>query len=253
MFFILSKTVYFLFMPLGLITVTLLLAWRLKDKKWKKRCIYVALFLGIVFTNPFLGNISMRLWEQPPVPINELETYDLAIVLTGVAKSRMEPRDRVYFNKGADRVVHAFQLFKEGKVKKILISGGSGALIKPEYSEANTLKKAFLMLGVPDSLLITEEESQNTWQSAQNVKKYFSDEIKGKNLLITSAFHMKRAMGCFQKSDIRIDSFPVDYYSDPIIFTPESLIPTAFAMTHWQKVLHEMLGITAYKIMGYMP
>ncbi|MGB4399127.1 MAG: YdcF family protein, partial [Daejeonella sp.] len=109
--------------------------------------------------------------------------------------------DRVFFGKGADRVVHAIQLYKAGKIKRIIISGGSGALVGKKVPEAEHLKKVFLFSGVPDSVLYIESESRNTVENARFSKRLIDSlQLQPKFLLVTSAFHMPRAMGCFQKA-----------------------------------------------------
>ncbi len=250
MFFLLSKTIYFFLMPLGIITITLLCAYFIKIKRWKKRLYWFALSLAILFTNPFLANEAMSGWEESVKPIGSIPNYDYAVVLTGVADNRRLPQDRVYFNKGADRVTHTFQLYKLGKIKKIIISGGSGSLSDENYSEAETLERAFLLFGVPKSDLILEEMSKNTHQSAINCTSLLPNNEK--ILLISSSFHLKRARGCFNKTGIQNDVFPVDFYSSPRRFTPDAWIPNSYALNEWSIVFREIIGVIAYKMMGYL-
>ncbi|MDH5602398.1 MAG: YdcF family protein [Cyclobacteriaceae bacterium] len=238
-------------MPLGLLFTGFITALVVKNKRTKYIAFRVSFFLLLLFTNPFLGNEIMRLWEYKPLSFQEIKKpYELAIVLTGVSDNLKMPRDRVYFHKGADRVTHTVQLYKKGLVRKILISGGHGAFKNFSTSEAENLKNAFLLMGVPASDLLTETESKNTHQSAVNCRKI----VEGKYhdiVLISSSFHLKRARACFKKADIPVDIFPVDFYSSERKLTPEAWIPNQGALNNWSVVFHEILGIMAYKIMGY--
>ena len=239
-------------MPLGLILICLVFARIIKLPKWKKRLYWTTVIMSILFTNPFLANEVIGVWEYKPVPISELgSSYELAIVLTGVSDNQREPQDRVYFNKGADRVTHTVQLYKMGKIRKVLLSGGSGAFSDPNIMEADNLKRAMVMMGVPDSIIMVENNSKNTHQSAVNVKKLITKYESGRILLITSAFHMPRAYACFEKEGVKTTPFPADFYASKRFFTPNVWIPNPGALQKWTVVFHEIIGFLTYKIMGY--
>src|SRR5687767_12473221 len=151
MFFILSKVLNFLTNPLVYVFGFFLLSIFLKKPVWKKRFFWIALSLLIFFSNEFISNEAMRWWEIEVTPYAEIQkTYDWGIVLTGVTFNDKEPADRVYFQHGADRVVHTVELYKKGFIKKIMISGGSGRLVPPGRKEADDLFKAMKLMGVPE-------------------------------------------------------------------------------------------------------
>src|SRR5690606_24961973 len=155
MFFYLSKILYYLIMPATLIGITLILALILRNKVWKRYLLITAIFLFFLFTNDFTINALMTWWEIPPKPFSEvMDDYDVGIVLTGITNLQQTPRDRVYFQKGADRIIHALELYKRGKIKKILITGGTGSLTHPELTEANVLEKILELFGVPQNDII---------------------------------------------------------------------------------------------------
>src|SRR6478609_3461089 len=253
MFAILSKTLFFILMPIVWIIILLAWAWKTKQDKHRKKLIVATLLLFFFFGNHAIGNWMMRIWEYPALPLQETEFHDQAIVLTGVVKSDLLPDDRVYFAKGADRVLHTVQLFKEGKVKRIIITGGNGKLIGEGKAEAPLLKKVMVMCGIPDSCIIVEALAFNTRENAQYTKALL-DSLgwKGKSLLVTSAFHMRRAKGCFEKVGLAITPYPCDYYTSPKKYTPDQwLIPSAAALNQWSLLWHEWIGYVVYKVMGY--
>jgi vancomycin permeability regulator SanA len=170
-FFILSKTLNYFTMLMVLICGIFLLSVILRNAKWKKRTFWIAFGFLFFFSNDFIANEVMMAWEIEATPFQNIKRrYELGIVLTGVTSGFREPADRVYFQKGADRVTHAVQLYKEGYIKKILISGGSGKLVDVVIREADELKKAFLLMGVPEADLLIENQSRNTYESAIEVK-----------------------------------------------------------------------------------
>jgi len=257
MFFILSKTLLYLLMPMIWILAILLYAIFIRNQKRRKKSIIICLLMLFFFGNILIVNQAMLLWEKDPVPIASLGTYNTAIVLTGIADHR-RGNDRAYFSKGADRLLHTVQLYKAGKVRKILISGGSGVLIGEKLPEAEMLKGVFIYCGVNEADIILENKSRNTHESAQFTKKLVDSlGIKGNYLLVTSAFHMRRAQGCFTKAGLTTDIFPVDFYSSKREdsnredFNPMVLIPTEGAMVNWTLLIHEITGYVVYKVMGY--
>lgn len=253
MFFILSKVLDFFLSPLVWIILLLLLGLLLKSPRLKKKFLYTGCILLLIFTNPFLAGLSFKAWEGVPIPMSSISNYETAIVLTGVASTRNTAEDRVFFGKGADRVLHAVQLLKAGKIKNILISGGSGTLVGKKTLEAIQLKKVFLFSGVPDSSIFIESNSRNTFENAQYSRKLIDSlHLRPRFLLITSAFHIPRATGCFSKAGIPVDPYATDFYSNQQTYTPGDLIiPRENALLMWSVLIHEICGFYTYRLIGY--
>jgi uncharacterized SAM-binding protein YcdF (DUF218 family) len=253
MFFILSKTLYYLALPLLWIVLFFIYSYFCKDKKREMFFFKTGLILLIFFSNRFIINEGISAWEIKPVLFSEVKNYDIGIVLTGVTNPRQIPRDRVNFDKGADRVLHTVQLYKSGKIKKILVTGGSGLLFGDTISEAEDLAKVFLLCGIPEQDLILEKKSVNTRENALFTKQLLDrTHTKGSLLLISSAFHLRRARLCFKKVGLNPDVFPVDFYSGKRKFTPDIILPNELALSLWPLLIHEIIGIITYKVMSYI-
>ncbi len=254
MFFFLSKTIGYLSKPLVIITLLFLISLVVKSKVWKRRLFITALAMLLFCSNEFISNEVMRLWELPPTPFAEIKkTYEVGILLTGVTKSNFSPEDRVYFQRSSDRVMHTFQLYKLGYIRKILISGGSGTILK-RSKEADELALVFHLMGVPREDLIIENQSDNTYQSAVAVKKMIGGIYQSSDcLLITSGYHMRRSRACFKKTGYNMDTFSVDFLSNKRAFTPDVLfIPKIESLSNWQVLTKEWAGMIAYKLAGYV-
>ncbi|MDF9795842.1 uncharacterized SAM-binding protein YcdF (DUF218 family) [Catalinimonas alkaloidigena] len=251
MFFILSKTLYFLIMPVTLIVLAFLLSWFYK--KYRRLFLLTGLILLLLFTNYMIGNALVRWWEIPPTPLNELPAYQVGIVLGGITSDK-DPRDRVHVSGAADRILHAIHLYREGKIDKILISGGSGKILKDDIPEAELLKKILLLSKVPEKDIMIEASSRNTRENALFSAKILNENYKPERfLLITSAFHMRRAKACFEKVGLEVDTYSVDMRGNEFEFTPDELfIPTSTAIGSWEVVIRELTGMLAYKISGYI-
>jgi uncharacterized SAM-binding protein YcdF (DUF218 family) len=253
MFFILSKTLHFLLMPLIWVILLLLLALFLKSMKWRRISLASALVILLVLSNPFLANEAWRAWEVAATPVNKMEKYDVAVILTGVTSFRADIPDRIHTSKGADRFLHPLQLYRLGKVEKILISGGSGLVLEGFVPEAEQMEKVLLMAGVPEKDIITEGNSRNTHENAVNTAALLEKHPEWQQvLLVTSAFHMRRSAACFKKAGVNADSFSADFYAYERRFTPdETIIPSATAFNHWHLLIHEITGYIVYKVLGY--
>lgn len=254
MFFVLSKTLNYLVMPLTIICICLLASVFVKKAQWKKRLFLSGIILLFFFSNDFIANEFMRAWEIPARPFSTITKYKLGIVLTGTTLS-LSPNDRVYFQRGADRVTHTVQLYKLGLIEKVLISGGSARLIEEDEPEANQFKKAMLLMGIPEADIIIENETRNTYESAVQVKKMLKEQDYESSdcLLITSAFHMRRSLACYHKAGLYPDHFTTDFYSHPRNFYIDSLlIPQLNALLIWHKLTREWTGFVAYKFAGYI-
>jgi len=242
-------------MPLVIISILFLLSWILRNTKWRGRLLKIALVLLLVMSNDFLANEVIKLWELPATPLQEIKKeYAIGIVLTGVTKGNMTPDDRVYFQRGADRVTHALQLYKNGLIKKILISGGSGSLSERNRQEADEIADALLLMGVMREDIIIENQSRNTHESAEAVRSLLLNSNSPQDcLLITSAFHMRRSRACFKKVGWPVDTFTTDFLSHKRKFTPDVLfIPHVEALQIWTTMTREWVGMIAYKVAGYI-
>jgi uncharacterized SAM-binding protein YcdF (DUF218 family) len=194
------------------------------------------------------------MWEFRPVPIEDIQQpYDLGIVLGGFTDITQKPRDRVYVSQAADRALHAGLLYKKGLLKKILVSGGSGIVDFVETTEADNIKQLLVDYGVQPEDIIVENESKNTLENARFSRKIIeADYPRARMLMFTSAFHCRRAKGCFNKENMQPDLFPVDFrYSKPATSIDKLLMPTESAFYKAGLIIHEWVGFVVYKLLGY--
>jgi len=255
MFFFLSKTLSYLIRPLVIICACLLLSWLVRSERWKKRLFLAGTLLLLFFSNEFIVNEAMHAWEVQVTPFTELQRkYEYGILLCGVVKSEVGPKDRVYVGSAADRINHTLQLYKMGYIKKVLISGGSGRLIDIGEREADELSSLLQLMGVPVEDILIENNSRNTHESAIEVKKLLEEKSSPDQcLLITSANHMRRSVACFAKAGWPMDTFSTDFLSHYRKFSFDVLfIPKIEALSSWNVLIKEWTGYTIYWIMGYI-
>jgi uncharacterized SAM-binding protein YcdF (DUF218 family) len=256
MFFILSKILGYFIKPFNLILILLLISLVVKNDGWKKRLRWASLVLFLFFSNGIILNECLMLWEKPAIEISQLDNeYEIAVVLGGTTDVDREPNDRLFFHKGADRVTHAINLYHAGKVKKILFTGGNARLFEDPNRDNSPIFDFYAMCGVNPEDIIIESASRNTRENAFYVKELLAKNTdSGKVILITSAFHMRRAEGCFRKVGIDVTGFSTDFYTalpkDRIGF--DGFIPSSGALSNWNFLIKEWIGYVAYWVMGYL-
>ncbi|GMQ31105.1 YdcF family protein [Algoriphagus confluentis] len=256
MFFYLSQFLSFLAMPLTIVLILILSGTIFLKRKWGKKLLWAGIGLLLFFTNPFLSNLALLAWEPDFKSFEGIENHEIGIVLTGVTNLSKTTYDRTFFNKGADRITHALQLYRMGKIKKILITGGQGLNPVNPQTEAELLKRFLIMTGMPEADILIEDQSKNTAQNARFTKAFLEKNgisADQEFVLITSAFHMTRAKGCFDKVGLKTVTFPADYYSHEVMYDLPSLIfPDSYSLEYWTKLFKEWTGILVYKVVGYM-
>lgn len=253
MFFILSKIIYWLIMPVSLIAWLAIGSIVVKRKKYRQLLHTATVFMLLFFTNPLLSILILNSWEPEAVPYDELgDHYRYGVVLSGITNPDRPPFDRIQFNKGADRIVHAVDLYQKGIIDQIIITGGTAAITYDGRKESHALRDFVLSFGIPEADVLVEDEARNTRENALYTAQLLG-HTEEKIILITSAFHMYRSKKCFEKVGLHVVPFATDHYGRPLRYTPEELIvPSLNALNIWTILAKEWIGIVAYKAAGYL-
>jgi len=252
MFFYLSKIFSFLISPVSWIVIFLLVALFSKEAKRKKRSLITSVVLLLFFSNTFILDEFLRVWEIEVVKYNEEKLHDIGIVLGGGVTYDAISR-RVKYGQNMQRYTDAIDLYKRGIIKKILVSSGSGSMVY-DWNEADWIQKMYIQFGVPEEDIWVENRSRNTAENAQ-MSKHLLDSLDfhGSVYLITSAFHMRRAVACFSKAGIEADPYSVNKMTGLRLFYPDHLfLPNSYALVKWDALIHEWIGCIAYKLTGKM-
>ena len=256
MFFILSKVLSFIIQPTMWLIGLLGWAFFTKNSTKKRRILRGVFFLTIALTNPFLMHQTFRLYETPAVSMSDLrDTFDVGIVLGGFSKFDVPADDRLNFNQASNRLIDAVVLYKKGLVRKLLISGGDGNLLGGKSLEAVKTEPFLLLMGVRQEDILLESRSRNTHENALFSKQLIDSQrvITPKILMITSAYHMPRAMGCFRKVGLDVQPFSAHFVGEkPSWGASYWLKPDAEAFANWEAIFKEWIGYVVYKLKGYI-
>jgi uncharacterized SAM-binding protein YcdF (DUF218 family) len=254
MFFAVSKILFFLTLPTVWLILMLIWAVRTKNEMRRKKLLGVTLGLAVVLTNPFIANTVFHAWEVKPLSINTLhDTFDVGIVLGGFSEFDVYPiEDRLNLTVASNRLADAVLLYKKGFIKHFLISGGDGRLAGKKISEATQVGRYLHDIGIPDSAVWLERESRNTFENAKYCKEFLNTKLPtARCLLITSAFHMRRAQGCFKKVGFAATPFPAHFIAERIQLDANSTIePDDQCFMKWNMFIKEWIGWVAYWATG---
>lgn len=253
MFFILSKILAFTLNP-GFWIFCLLLA-SLYFKQHQKKWLIATTLVFIFFSNGFILNLFIRFYESKPTQVSE-NSYDFAIILGGYSSYNFEYQ-HVEFGGATDRLMTPLQMYFNGKVKKLILSGGSGELLNQTYSEQEKVADFLQNIGIPHEDILVEHHSRNTHENAVFTQQLITEKNLQHHsfLLVTSAMHMPRSLACFQKAGLNPIPLPVDFASVSIkekASLDYILIPDMAALLGWQYVLHEWVGYIIYKTLNYL-
>lgn len=255
MFFALSKVLDFILSPVFWLVALLLMGIVVKNQKWKRKLFLSSFVFLVFFSNPFISNKVMELWEIPLYNSSSItQPYDIAILLGGSMRYNDSVIGRPVYSHSVDRLIQCASLYKSGKAKKILISGGSGFLMRPDEKESVVIANVLKDSGIPAEDIIIENESRNTYENALFSTAIINKEFPGSTvLLITSAFHMRRSEACFEKAGLQVVPFPVDRKSNITVKTLDRiLLPEAGSLATWDILVHEWVGWILYKWQGYI-
>jgi len=119
-----------------------------------------------------------------------------------------------------DRLLFAYELYKTGKAKKILVSGDHG---REEYDEVNAMKQFLLDKEVPAEDIFMDHAGFNTYDSMYRAKEVFQVRTL---IISTQKFHINRALYLAEKMGIEAYGYPSpdkDLYNMEVLNTREGL------------------------------
>ncbi|MBC7587381.1 MAG: YdcF family protein [Chitinophagaceae bacterium] len=250
MFFILSKILLFLLNPSNWILICLIWFFIAKKAIVKKRLLIVSFVIFILFTNYWVYSICVKAWQPKVEHPFYKQTYSAGIVLCGMTVT--DKKEGSFFGGNTDRFLQTCRLYHAGVIKKIFISGGDGSLMQDKPKEADFLRKEFVAQNIPDSVLIVEHFSRNTFESAVMARHYLDSlHIAGPYILITSAEHIPRSLLAFKKAGMQVVPHAAGFnvVNSNISFI-DYLMPNIGVMAQWKSFIKEVVGIWTYKFTG---
>jgi uncharacterized SAM-binding protein YcdF (DUF218 family) len=255
MFFVVSKILGFFAIPSNLVISLGILGVVLLPTRFARagRRLAVAslVILAILGLSPIGNLLIIPLEQRFPAWDSAGGPPDGIIVLGGaVAPDISGARNEVSLNESAERMTAVAELARRYPEARILFSGGSGALLYQEGTEADFVVRLFESFGIPASRVMLEDRSRNTVENAVFSKEMLSPKLGERWLLVTSAYHLPRAIGAFRKVGFAVEPYPVDWRTRgnedalrPFPTLGDGLRRTDTAVREW-------VGLAAYWLSG---
>ena len=257
MFFLLSKTLDLAVAPLAWVLVLVALGrrWRGRRKlpRWRRAAPVLALGVLLVFSAEPVSNRLVRTLEQPDLRSYRPDVvYDAVVMLGGTVDERAtsawhEPA----FNDDVERLHATFDLLRADHARVAIVSGGSPAVHPSDAVEARVVVDQLAAWGIDRARLVVEDQARNTHENAVYVARIVRAAGYQRVLVVTSAFHMKRALGCFRAEGLDVDALPVDHRSYDPAFHSGSWLPRSDALHASSSALRELTGRAVYRLRGY--
>ncbi|MBK1620611.1 hypothetical protein CKO42_19690 [Lamprobacter modestohalophilus] len=220
----------------------LVLVWRVR---WLG--VFVAgLGLGLIgaCSLPAVATALMSQLERdyPPQAAADCEPADAILVLGGAVQPLLIGDLRPRLHRGSDRVWEAARLYHAGCASQVVVSAG-GKLEPPIAApEAEAIAELLTALGVPRSALRLETESRNTLGNARSSREVLDSSGTRRVLLVTSAWHLRRAVAIFEQAGFDVVPVGADYRSISSCRGLQCWLPSAGALEASGLALKEFLG-----------
>ena len=228
---------------------------------WRRRSLWAARFAltGFVLlwiaSTPWVDRVLIGALERryPAIPVERSPSADAILVLGGALVAPKPPeRPQFLLGAGAGRVWHAAALYRAGKARWVVVTGGNQPEQQDLQPESEVIAEMLVRLGVPAAAIRTETASRNTRENARNVRPVLDKLGVRSALLVTSAQHMPRAVRTFAKvwPDGKITLIP---NSTDVQVTEEQLtwnlwLPSLEALNNVSKAVKEIAGLLALAI-----
>lgn len=260
-FIFFSKFIPLLLYPLGLVSILLgiICFFEWKKRSWLQFPAAIALVIILVSGNMWVSQALMKSLEWQNLPPSVMPNAGAIVVLGGGISSATYPRPMPEVSEAGDRVLYGAKLYRDGKAPIVIPSGGRIDWLGGGIPESTDMATLLEMMGVPDSAIIEEPKSLNTYENAVNVQKILDQKGIKEVLLVTSAFHMPRARLVFEKLGMKVIPAPTDFsVTEEKIndFTLGTilvyLLPDANYFNQTAIALKEYLGLLIYYLKGWV-
>jgi len=254
MFFPLSKILGFFALPSNLVTVVGLIGVLLLLTRFKRtgRALMVTslVLLAIIGLTPLGNALIMPLEGRFPPWRGNGDVTGIVVLGGAITPDVSIARNEVSLNESAERLTGAALLAAAYPRAKIIFSGGDAGLVRAEGAEAPLARQLLLGLGLPPGRLIIEDRSRNTVENAEFSKELADPKPGDRWLLVTSAYHMPRAIGVFRRAGFDVEAFPVDWRT---VGFPDALAPStsvADGLKRTDTAVREWVGLLVYWLTG---
>lgn len=216
--------------------------------KRKYSIIWTALIVVLTLSTPVVSSFLFAQLEavgSRKIPADMLPA-DAIVVLSGMTHSIRTEKGIISEWNDPDRFFGGMELIKAKKAPVIIFTKGKLPWkIGPPESEL--LQATAIEMGVHPQQILVTGEVENTEDECREVKKILAS--KGNRIiLVTSAYHMRRAKITFDNKGLEVQSYPVDFKMGEYAMTPMDFIPNPGSLATTEKCVKELIGTVYYTL-----
>ena len=190
-------------------------------------------------------------WKR--LTYNSVVSADGIIVLS-TGRNLPPGNTKIFEWNDPDRFVAGINLYKAGKSNRLIFTGGINPYDSDIPPEGNLYVKEAMSLGIQKNYLFTTYPVSNTFQEAKAIRKIFDNQIdfnSQKIILVTSAYHMKRAKKVFEREGFVVFPYPVDFKSRrsliSLLNNPLNWFPSSSSLNNSSSAIREIIGRIIYR------
>lgn len=227
--------------------------------RWIRVLLLSSAILTLFVATPIPGRTVLAILEgwYPPFSPTPTSKFDAIVVVAGGIHQQgsLRPQHELS-DESWHRVICGADLFIQGLAPKLLFAGGDASLFGDGPSEAREMKRLANRLGVTDQAILMEERSRTTYENAVNTKRILANNTA--ILLVTSAYHVPRAVALFTKQGFRVTPVPCGYKTKDRPkeglgqLTVVDFLPSYHGLATTTHAVDELAGIVVYWIAGAM-
>jgi len=255
LFYFFSKLLDVLLSPYswGLGLVAAAVPWRRPHParfRRRRACGLAGLAVLLFFSlEPVSNGMLFRLEHATTSTMKKDVVYDAVALLGGISDERVvAEQGGPAYNENVERLVVAHRLLAEDRAKLVIVSGGPVEARYMDHNEARVLGKQIEAWGIDAGRILLDERARNTHENALFVRDIARARGLARVLVVTSAFHMRRAAECFAAVGMDVDTLAVDYRAHA---SGSSLLPRASFLSESTMAIRETFGLYVYRWQGY--
>jgi uncharacterized SAM-binding protein YcdF (DUF218 family) len=252
--YVLSKIAGFFVVPSNFIILIglggALLLWTRFASTGRRLMVTSVVLLAIAGLSP-LGNVLIFPLEQrfPPWDASHGAPDGIVVLGGAVTADIAAVRNDVALNEAAERMTATVELARRYPNARIIFSGGDGSLVYAG-NESDAALRLFERLGLAPGRVAVEDQSRNTFENALFSKRIAAPKTGERWLLVTSAYHLPRAMGMFRAAGFPVEPYPVDWRTRGVEDTWRPFPTLAEGLRRSDTAVREWAGLVIYWLSG---
>nr|MBI3612367.1 YdcF family protein [Nitrospirota bacterium] len=223
--------------------------------RWRPALAIAAFLILYILGAPFVANRLVGLIEEqaPPFDLTTSKRFDAIVVLGGGVSSQGTLRPTNELSPSSmQRTMCGADLYTKGFAPRIIFAGGDASIFGEGPQEGVEMQRLALRLGIPEEATIVEGRSRTTYENAVATKQILGASSV---LMVTSAYHVPRAIGLFRKQGVDAIPYPCAYIARDRIEDGWNgdlfdLIPEVESLRRSTVAINELVGTLIYRISG---